>query len=584
MALPGLLAVAGCADSAFTANVADEGSATGGEVATRFLRLDVYPSEWQWEEAGLLPETFIFEGEDWTSLDLEMSTPVQLSGTLSGFDASARADVSVPGYAHAIPGRFVARVPDTVMERQVETEDGEMSLTVVPGGDYVLAWVPSPEYALPFLIQSDISLRGAVDISQDLDYGVPLYGVVTDEDGQPLSDIVVQAVDPGLNLAGSPSTTDANGSFLVRVYPGSYTLRASGDAVRFYLPTLSIPVDVGEEGLQQDISYGATEAHSVTGLVFDKDDSPLANVRVRVTAQALNEDDEAALVVESETDRNGAFTVRVVSGTYAVEYIPEFDGEIDDDDNAGPLAVAELLTVTDDMELDQVNLPQRPVVEGRVLTPSGEPVEDVVIIAQEQGFDGVIYTTSSDDNGVFVLTVADTTLTWTLLPPPDLPLAVTLLEASPRDLEDDDFTLVQGEMIGGCVDYQGEPLAYTPVDIRDGDARLYTTTLTDSAGCFEMRLDTESWATEGEDTGGDGGGEDTGGDGDTGDTGQTDTGGDTAGGDSASDSAAGDTAGEDTAGEDTAAGDSGADTGGGDTPGSDEGSADTGGVDTDSAG
>ncbi len=579
-----LLAALGCAASksaedlaaqfADTADGADAGS-------SRNLRLDVYPSSWSYPE--LSPQTFTFTGDDWTGLELELAERVPIEGVLTGFDVTRAAEVSAPGEAgQPIDGRFVARLPGTVVAQSYEVTEGVMRYEALPAAGYQLAWIPAPDLLLPFALVTDASLARDSDISMDLSFGLPVYGAVTNEDQQPLPGIQIRAIDPATGLAGEPVSTDADGRYQLRVFEGSYTLEVSGGPSTYYLPTLSLPLEVGGEGLEQDIQYATTESHNVTGQIFDSDGRPLQNVIVRFTARDLEERYSASLQTESETDANGLFTVRVVSGAYTIEYIPDYDS------SAGPLELRDLLHVDGNLDLEPVTLADRLLLSARVLTDTGRPVSDALIQAQEIGFDHYVYAAQTDGDGALTLAVPDTPLRWTIVPPAEgyEDWAITLLDASPAGLMDRDVTLVRGERIQGCVAALGVPLTFTPVDLRDGSGALYTTATTDEQGCFDVRLDTEDWLATGDtaDTGGtDTGGTDTGGGADTGGTGTDTAGTGTAG--TGTDTAGTDTAGTDTDTAGTGTAGTGTDTAGTDTAGTgtDTAGTDTAGTGTDTA-
>ena len=77
----------------------------------------------------------------------------------------------------------------TVSDYKVETEDGSLLATVLPSEGYDLAWIPAADLLLPFSVEKDESLRTSLDISMDLDFGVPLYGAILDAEVQVHGDV-----------------------------------------------------------------------------------------------------------------------------------------------------------------------------------------------------------------------------------------------------------------------------------------------------------------------------------------------------------------------------------------------------------
>ena len=489
-------ALSGCADSSFklASDAEDGGDLGNGTTADsrQALRLDVYPSSWS--HPGLLPQTYTFDGNDWTELDMVILESITVSGELTGFEATSAADVSAPGADRTIAGRFIARRPGTIVEHQADTTDGSLSAIVLPDGGYDLAWIPADGLLLPFAVLRDESLRDGPDISQVLDYGVPIHGTVRASSGAPVVGVEVYVRHSETGFSGKPVVTDETGFYHLQVYPGEYELITSGDVVRYYLPTLNLPIEVGEDGLRQDLTYNHVDEQAITGQVFDADGDALEDVLVRITATDLDEVTGAELQVETETDSNGTFTVWVVEGEYTLEYIPERDGDL------GPTST-DLIVSDQSADIQTVELPERPVINGIVYTPEGDRVAGATVQAKELGYDGFSFSTATDERGEFSLAVSDTDLSWIILPPASANLAVTLIEASADELGGEaKFTLAQGERIRGCVSFDGAGVSAT-VDVRDGSGQSYTTVLTNQDGCFTVWLDTEEWMTEPEDTG-----------------------------------------------------------------------------------
>ena len=463
----------------------DQLEATEGddEVADVFaLRIDVTPSDYT--HPDLLPESFTVSANDWTGLDLELSSPASFSGQLTGFEANEQA-ITVPGAEVGIAGRVEASVAGTPMITTTDTDEtGRFSFEAVPKTGYTVSFVPD-DARVAFLVQT-VDLVGSTDLSTFLDFGAPLYGVIHDERGLGVSDLAVWAVDEATGVQGPAVVTGADGTYELRVFAGDYTVHAAPTDARYWLPTLSGTATVVDDaGARLDMAFDSVVATTVTGRLFDVDGAALDDVLVRFVATDLAVTPGGDLVVETETDGNGQFSVQVVAGEYEVVLIPPYEGSY------SPTVLGEVVVVQPDLDQDlgALELGARPLIYGRVVAPGGTPVEAVRVQARELDFDGFTYETTTDVDGLFTLEAAEGALEFTLAPPSDVDAAVTFFQATSDILSDETLTLAEGEPVEGCVSHGGDPLAYTPIDIADDDDRVYATTTTGEDGCFAVRID-----------------------------------------------------------------------------------------------
>ncbi|MCP4804402.1 MAG: carboxypeptidase regulatory-like domain-containing protein, partial [Proteobacteria bacterium] len=313
-----------------------------------------------------------------------------------------------------------------------------------------------------------------------IDYGVPIYGLVTDDTGQTMSDVEVRLVDPVSGLSGQPVLTDESGAWSLRALDGSWDVAVEGGTARPWLPTRTMALDVDSSLEEQrlDLSYGLGEPLRATGRVVDADGQPLEDVLVRLSSAELYETD-GELIAETETDGNGSFSARVVAGTYRVELVPPYVGD------DGPRLLEQVWELSDHDDLGQLHLEARPIAQGVVVTPEGERVENAVVQATELGFDGYIYEARTASDGTFELPAAEGDLRWVVHPPEEVDLALSHFLLATDEVGE--LELVLGELVSGCVSSDNGALAYTPVDVRRGEEVLGTTT-TDNVGCFAQRV------------------------------------------------------------------------------------------------
>ncbi|MCB9791914.1 MAG: carboxypeptidase regulatory-like domain-containing protein [Alphaproteobacteria bacterium] len=488
--LPALTACSSYATKGAENALSDTAGAPEADDALEYdtpLRFDVYPSV-SLSDGLLLDQTFTvtFTGGP---ISLELSTPVEISGVMTGFDATPYADISVPGQEVEVLGYFQAFAPDTVVSRKVATDEiGAFKMSLSPREDYTLAWIPEDPLELPFLVLTEQEIDRAEDLSVYLDYGHPVFGQVLTEDGEPLSGLSVQAVDPMTGVSGPIVLTDRQGHYELRLFSGDYTLRV-WDEDDEATPEVRVGVRVPEdEGVEQDIEYGDLVPQAFRGQVLDRDGDPVENVLVRLSSTELPGTPGGSIVLELDTPRNGIFSDDVVPGTYEVEYIPPYVQ--DEDQGLSPVRLGSPVTISSGSnELPAVALPERVLVQAMVIGPTGEPVDGALVRAQENDFNGYVFETVTGSDGQFLLRVSDTELTWTVQPPYGVEAATTFVTAEPVTIiERGQISLSSGSVVEGEVSWAGMPAANAVVEVRSEDGRLLASTFADEEGGFTVRV------------------------------------------------------------------------------------------------
>ena len=447
------------------------------------LRIDVFPGS-NLGDGSVPAQSFRDIGADgaW-DVSLPLRQPIAVYGTLEGLDVNPTADIGVPGEQVRVQGTFKAFVPGTPMAVSVDTdEDGEIrDVLLVPSTDYTLAWVPQQPSELPFYVSTGEILEEDTDLSTSLDYGLPLYGRVVAEDA-PLLGATVQAVDVETGIGGPIVEVAADGSYMLRVYPGTYELHVDHVA-GVHVPRQVLPVAVWDaEGTEQNVEYATLATHTVDGVVRASDGQTLGNVLVRFTSLQIYGATAGQLTYEATSDGNGNYLARLVPGRYQVEYMPATGSLF------GPLLVDEF-ELTEELSLDTVDLQERPSVRATVSEANGEPIPGVTVRARELGFGGDTFEAVTDDNGSFFMALSDTQMAWTFVPPSEVRAAIGHGEAPPDVIDGGTIQLNEGQLITGHVSFDGEPAPYTLIDVRDGEERLYGSALTDGEGNFEVRVD-----------------------------------------------------------------------------------------------
>ncbi len=486
-----MLPLLGCYEFSLngTEDMAAPATDTGGfDVTLEGLRIDVFPGS-NLSAEGLPAQSFrdIGADGDW-DVNLPLRDPVLVRGVLTGIDVNPTADVGVPGSQEVrVEGTFKAFVPSTPMAVSVGTDgDGEIrNVELVPNASYTIAWVPQDPAELPFYVSTDEVIEEDTDFSIALDYGLPLYGQLIAE-GTPRSGSTVQAIDVATGIGGPIVEVDAQGRYMLRVYPGEYELRVRDPDIT--VPDQVLPVSVySTEGTKQDIEYGTLETNTVDGNVRSVDGAPMKDTTVRFTALTIYGAPAGQLVYEATSNENGDYLARLVPGRYQVEYMPPAESEY------GPIVTAEI-EVQAVLQLSEVTLPLRPTVSTSLMGPDGLFIAGATVRAKELDLSGHVFETSTDEEGLFTLAVSDTTLAWTFVPPNDVVAAIGHAEATPGALDGGTISLNEGQLITGHVSYSDQGAPYTLIDVRDSEDRLYGSVLTDGEGNFVVRVDPDSVA------------------------------------------------------------------------------------------
>ncbi len=478
----------GCSDMKLSAGAEDgTGAADGQSLSDDSLRLDIFPSD---ATPGLKPQSVHLDGGgEWTGLDVEISPSVTLSGQVLGFLATPYSgDPTVPGQDdQAIAARI-----DVVMEDSVAggstmtTDDGYFELEVPPGKSYRVDVVPDQTDQVPFDSTTIPVLASDLDLGVwYLDYGVPVWGrVAYSDDGVPRG-ATVHLVDTSSGTPGPTTAIDGDGWYMLRAYPGSFDVVVEGRTGGSD-PTLtrSITLDQTDEELRADLDVGPSERATLIGTLVDSQGYGLASdrsneYRVRATSTHLR-DVTGSLTVERTTAAGGAFELSLLAGDWLVELIPPYD--------AGLSPASLSLTMSDaDLDVGELVMPTSTGIDVLVVSTTGDPAPDVLVVAQELGFDGYTYSGTTDVDGIASFDVPRVPVELTATPPTDA-AAIHRSVIDAAETQDPTIELTTGVPVSGAVSADGEPVAFALVEVRTADGQLYGTAITDSAGGFSMRV------------------------------------------------------------------------------------------------
>ncbi len=448
----------------------------------RALRLDVYPPG----NLDLLPQTFTVLPEEIEDVYLALAPTLTVTGTVEGTIPSP-VDITIPSSnTEPVEARITLEVPGTVM-RAVTTSDarGNYSVEVPSGVGYRAVAVALDPFDLPLYIEDNIVLNDTSPLNIQMGLGIPVSGIAQQTNGATLpTGSRVRLIDDFTGEVGPYAPLATSGEYLLRALPGDYTLLLEG-STGSTMPSVPWTLTVTDEdiAIRQDLEPGTLSISNVSGVVVDEDGRAIDDAEVRFTAISLDDlPGDTTDVVATDTDRNGLFNRQLPQGTWLMEVIPVYDDVATLSPTMTSIEVSGSTT-----EVGSVELPQRANLDARVMI-GGQPARNIVVTAQEQGFNRYTYTASSDDEGWVHFELPNVPLDLTLQSP-DADQPITRLEVpSPTDVSridlDDEGSLVTGILL----DPSANPLLYALVEIRDDEGTLLGSTITDGSGEFRVTV------------------------------------------------------------------------------------------------
>jgi hypothetical protein len=467
------------AESAATDADAEDG------VAATPIRLDVLPMAGVRADVDFLPQTFSAP-LDGVFRDFALGEPVALRGSVSAFRVTPTfSDVSLPGGAFPTAGVAVSlRAPQALQSANGVVDDaGLFELQVPPDPNYRFSVVPSvPDVPFQTL---EYPLSGDTIFDVDLGSGVALWGRITDDQGQPMPNVFVHAVD-AFGVHGAAARTNGRGDYNLRVLPGTYDLICAGrDAGRDPVLTLT-GHSVGEEGSRADFAYVDLRLTSVTGRAVDADGRGIASANVRFDSLSLTQYPTDAYFSETvATNANGNFDTRLPSGRYRMT--------VESSDNLQITPLMREVSVGESLaDLGSSALDAFVGLQAVLVDPNGVPVPGALVSVTQEGFSTRRFEAAADATGVARLLVPDAGLRIALTPPADRPeLPLTRLSHDAGDALDPEWSFSAGTPLRGRVVFPGAngvnvPMAAAVVRAVDAAGDPIGLALTDTAGEFQL--------------------------------------------------------------------------------------------------
>ncbi len=283
---------------------------------------------------------------------------------------------------------------------------------------------------------------------------------------------------------------------------------------RDVVPSLTLPVSVpDDEGATLPIDVGVLGRARVSGSLGDSsDDLDVEGAVIRAVSTTLS-GSAGSLTIETTSVNGGDFTLDLLPGSYTVSVIPDYDPH----PRSSPISIGVEVAADDELDLGRVALPGLGTLAGVVVDQEGDPVGGAQVKATQTGYGHHAYNATTDQDGSYRLEIPVTPYEVTVTPV-GTGGAVTRRNLTPG--QNGNITLDVGLAVTGTVTWQGAPVAFALVEVRDlRSGALLGSTSSDNSGAFALEVvvptaspePTGTTDTEPTDTG----------PGDTGDTGDT---------------------------------------------------------------
>ena len=473
------IALSGDVDADGTVAEVDSDGVDLATDASWYVRVE--PSEADPPEGVLLPQAY-GPFVDARQLTLALRPAVRLRGTAIA-SVTERWPGVLPTTPIAVDGsvRFIQESSGDVVTAPLI--DGAFTVDAPPGS-YIAQVLPTqalvPVWRVPLDIVDDADLRWEAPDS------APVWGQVTDANGQPVPNARVQVLAP-TGEAGARTLTDADGWYELRAVVGAYRVVVSHPTDR--LPALlgDAPVE-DADGARADVSWSDRALTAFSLRLTTPDGEPIASLPVALTSETLDGylPGAARFSVEVNSDSRGFVDALVPPGAYRVEVAPGANV---------PFAarVRDAVEVRDGVGLADLVVPAFRDVALPVDDPNGVAVGGAVLACRETAGQLRTFNLRADDDGVLRGALPDTVLDCLVAPPGsrrDL--------ASQRVIEPlatlQAFTLRGGTALSGAITVVGPagiarpaPFAVVRVTTRAGD--LLAQTVTDDRGSFAVRVE-----------------------------------------------------------------------------------------------
>ncbi len=467
----------------------DSGSteAVDGGLPEGTLRVDVYPSD---DGSGALAQSFLLApgayGEG-IAVSHDLDATVSVAGSLSA-DSYQGWSASASSANGALAAVVRAERSGLVQSGAAATDEAGAFALPLPGQQpYDLAIVPSDATVAPLLLFANTDVGAGLDLTQHLGPGAPIYGRVTDAEGNRIASAPLRLRYADSEVYSATFYADDSGWFVARAEPGyDYVIETvAAEASRgVFVPAVTTEFMVEDAaGAQVDIDVGVLDTFRYDARIVDGSGEVVNGATIRATSRGLD-GSAGSYTVETTNLDTGYVYLDLLAGTYQIEVWPAYA-----DQRLAPFS--EVVRIDRDIDVGDIALGGSTTLAGTVETAEGERVAGATITATQRLGGKYTFSTTANDRGDYTLDVPAATYDIVInAPGPEAgALANQYIDGRDGGELQHDVTLAAGTPVVGAVRLADAALGLSLVEIVDPNSgTLLARTLTDLDGNYSVRV------------------------------------------------------------------------------------------------
>ena len=439
--------------------------------------IDVYPSD---SIEGVLPQTLkVTQNELYHSrIVVDLQPTVSIFGYISGYQIFPTSESLPPGEHIPLIGNISIEKKDFLNKSTTRTdESGYFEMELPRSSNYQFKIVPDNSAEIPFFVENiDVSeMQSSFDY--ELTPGIPVFGFLQFEDMNGLlwenpqeiyEHIEVRIQDGNDGIISDPLFVSEDGFFSIRApdYVDEIDLLLSSTDPSLAFPNYTFRYRLPEDGLFIEEILPAPVSNLIQGQLIAPEGIALEDrVTIRFTSIELYHSNgeimDGSIVVETNNDVNGYFSVNLPMGRYQIEVIPDYNP----DELLGSTSL--IVDIEQATNLGRIQMSQKQKFSATIRNMQDFPLQNAQVAFRDLYFDHFVYTTTTDAQGKLDMFLPKSDFEVVILPS-DLgtPIARRKLSLN-AELDETLWTVSQGKEVQGSILYNGESLPYALVEIRD---------------------------------------------------------------------------------------------------------------------